>query len=517
MDRGFQTLWRLPIGGLVVTLVALLGYWNANQLRLGFENVWPTAAAAAVCVIVLTFVLRFSCASWDRAGVVATMLAVYLFYVPVLVSVLGFAFSVSVALHAGVIAGLVLIYRAMPKDPSKFQVIAHRMNMVCAAVFMITLLPLAVQQVRLETHRANAAGSLGRLEGRAAEAGPDVWHILLDRYAAVDTLQERYRFDNGPFIAALRARGFAVQDRAYSNYQRTSHSVASTMNGTLLDPIAEPMKAAPADWVPVYRAMRDSAAVKAFNDMGYRTVFAGSWWEPTRFSDSAQRSITIRAVPQLARLMIDHSAIGFWTQGLRAPYFDGRMDQCFRANEKFRLLREIAKDSERKHVFAHFLIPHPPFVLSPDGRCKSAEEARKTERRKNYVDQVRFVNREVLRLVDAIALGSRPAVIVLHSDEGPWPAPYIGDEHGLGTDPVPVPWRKLSKTQLQEKMAILLAVRAPSGRRPATMPTSPVQIYPAILKDHFGSSKPLPPSGHYVFESDTALYRFHDVGDRLTR
>ena len=86
---------------------------------------------------------------------------------------------------------------------------------------------------------------------------------------------------------------------------------------------------------------------------------------------------------------------------------------------------------------------------------------------------------------------------------------------GLGPDPVPVPWSKLSDGQLREKMGILLAVRDPSGRAPVTMPASPVQIYPAILRDHFGSTQPLPPSRHYMFKGDSALYDFEDVSDRL--
>lgn len=197
------------------------------------------------------------------------------------------------------------------------------------------------------------------------------------------------------------------------------------------------------------------------------------------------------------------------------PYFDGRGDQYYRAKEKFRQLREVARDGEAKHIFAHFLIPHPPFVLNADGSCRDLTTARKATRSENYVQQVRFANREVLALVDRIIAGPRPAVIVIHSDEGPWPAPYIGYEHGLGTDPVPVPWSKLSSGQLREKMGILLSVRDPSGERPATMPTSPVQIYPAILHDHFGSRQALPPSRHYVCKGERALYAFEEVSDRL--
>ena len=506
---------QCPIAGIFVTLIAIIAFWSGNQLRLGFESVWPTMASAVAIAAIVTMMFRTICGDWMRAGVAAGLTAVYFFYVPRLLALLPLSFPIAAVLHLAAIVAFVMLYRALPSDQSKFKDIAGRINLLCVLLLTISAAPLAVQQLRLETSRAQAQDGFGPLGGKATAAGPDVWHILFDRYAANDTLKSRYGFDNQPFIDALRQRGFAVQDRAFSNYQRTSHSVASTMNGTFLDPMSQRMAGEQGDWVPIYRAARDGAAIRQFNKFGHRTVFAGSWWEPTRFSAEARDSITIRAVPQLARLVIDQSAAGFWLADLGLPYFDGRGDQCYRANEKFRRLRELAGDRSPKHVFAHFLVPHPPFVLNADGSCRDLETARKATRSENYVDQIRFANREVLALIDKILAGPRPAVIVLHSDEGPWPAPYVGDEHGLGTDPVPVPWSQLSSGQLREKMGILLAVRDPSGKPPVTMPVSPVQIYPAILRDHFGSSQPLPPSRHYMFKGDRALYEFEEVSDRL--
>lgn len=443
------------------------------------------------------------------------MAAFYFFYIPALLSPLRLPFVAEAALHVCTIVALFLLYRRLPSDGAKLSAVRGRVNLLCGLVLALNALPLVFQQFQLEQQRAKAEGSLARLEGKASTSSPDVWHILLDRYAATDTLRTHYGFDNRPFVNALRQRGFVVQDQAFSNYQRTAHSVASTMNGRLLDPMTPHMKRRPDDWIPIYRVMRDSSAVKLFNQMGYRTIFAGSWWEPTRFSASADESILIRTMPQFTRLVIGHSAVGFWTQILRVPYLDGRGDQCFRANEKFRRLRALAQDPDRKHVFAHFLVPHPPFVLNADGSCRTLAMAAKASRNENYLAQVRFANRELVRLVDAILAGPRPAVIVIHSDEGPWPSPYVGNEHGLGTDPVPVPWHRLNKQKLHEKMGILLAVRDPSGHAMNTLPVSPVQIYPAILKDHFGSRQPVPLSRHYIFRSDADLYQFDEVSSKL--
>jgi hypothetical protein len=507
---------RYPVAGICITLIAIMTFWSGNQLRLGFESVWPTMVGAIVIAAIVTAFFRAICGDWARAGMACGITAVYFFYVPRLLALLPLPFPMAAALHLAAIAALVALYRTFPSDGTRLRDVAGRLNLLAALLVVVNAVPLAVQQFRLESARAPAQRSLSELDGKAMPDGPDVWHILFDRYAANATFKAHYGFDNQPFIDALRQRGFVVPDRAYANYQRTSHSIASTMNGTLLDPMARKMSGGDqGDWVPIYRAARNGSAIRQFNAFGYKTIFAGSWWEPTRFSSAAQESVTIRAVPQLARLAIDQSAVGFWLGDLGLPYFDGRGDQCYRANEKFRRLGEIARDGSPKHVFAHFLVPHPPFVLNADGSCRDLETARRRTRSENYVDQVRFTNREVLKLVDRILAGSRPAVIVIHSDEGPWPTPYVGNEHGLGTDPVPVPWTKLSGSQLSEKMGILLAVRDPSGKAPATMPESPVQIYPAVLRDHFGSSRPLPASRYYMFKGDRALYEFEEVGDRL--
>ena len=144
----------------------------------------------------------------------------------------------------------------------------------------------------------------------------------------------------------------------------------------------------------------------------------------------------------------------------------------------------------------------------------STAEAKASSRRDNYIAQVEFANQEALRLIDAILDNGRRSVIVLHGDEGPWPEPYVGDEHGLGTDAMDVDWDAMPPSKLREKMSTMLAIRSTVGP-PKIMPSSPVQIYPAMLAEHFGSRATLPPSEHFLFESDTELYHFEEVTDRL--
>jgi hypothetical protein len=507
-------LGRVPLAGAAITTIALLGIWDVNTKRLGFESAWPTIVAGIAIALLVVASLRPVAGSWARAGLISALVAIYIFYAPALLSLLPLPSGGLVFAHAAVICLLIHVAGKIPRGGEALRDLSARFNLLCLLLLSFNAIPVGVKLASLEGPRRQAQQALPQFQGRATTASPDVWHIIFDRYAGADTLRTVYRFDNQQFIDQLRRRGFAVPDQAFSNYHRTGHSVASTMNGALLDSMSHAMRDQPEDWVPIYRAMRDHAAIRFFDRQGYRTYFAGSWWEPTRFSSVADESIEIRSLPQLARLAIDTSSIGGWLRSFDIPYFNGRADQCFRAGEKFRRLKQVAREDGRKYVFAHFLVPHPPFVLNADGSCRRLEQARKASRRHNYVAQIQFANREALELVDAILAGPRPAIIIIHGDEGPWPEPHVGNEHGLGTDPVDVDWNALPPAKLREKMSTLIAVRAPNGP-PARVPSSPVQIYPIILQEHFGSRAPVPESRSFLFESNDQLYRFHDVSGRL--
>ncbi len=511
MERIFNRLGALPIGGVAITLIVSLTLWRPNMNRLGYEHALPTIAVVVAIAAAATVALRFLLGSWPRAGIGASLLAAFILYsVPIAATVGGAAWGPLI-----VTALLVLAVLAALRIPVGEGAVAvnGKLNLLLVAFALFVTASAIAQQVEVESARPDVDAQFDEFEGRAAANSPDVWHILFDRYASDGVLAERYGFDNRPFLAELKKRGFAVGKDDYSNYQRTAHSVAATLNGEGLDELAGQVSGERNDWVPIYRAISDNEATDFFQRNGYRTTFAGTWWSPTQ-KLRTDETINYRALPELGRKILDQSFVGALLRWTGLPYGDSRQEQCTREKEKFAQLQKLANTAGRNYVFAHFLVPHPPFVIDADGSCKSLEEARGDSRRENYVDQLRFANTQVLALVDAILAGPGEEVIVIHSDEGPWPDPYVGNEHGIGTDPVSVDWPNVDPARLKEKMGILMAVRGPSGP-PRTMPRSPVQIYPAILKDNFGSKRPLPPASHEVFESDAELYRFHDVALKL--
>jgi hypothetical protein len=68
---------------------------------------------------------------------------------------------------------------------------------------------------------------------------PDIYYIILDGHARSDILAELYGYDNNWFVDSLRQRGFYVADRSRTNYAQTYLSLASTLNMTYLDSLAQ--------------------------------------------------------------------------------------------------------------------------------------------------------------------------------------------------------------------------------------------------------------------------------------
>ena len=146
------------------------------------------------------------------------------------------------------------------------------------------------------------------------------------------------------------------------------------------------------------------------------------------------------------------------------------------------------------------------------------KEASAHTREENYTGQVTFTNHAILAFIDArlAAPGPKP-IIILQSDEGPWPKRFAGDEVArLGRDVSNVLWTKASEADLQEKMAIFSAIYMPGAEASVFPPDrTPVNTFREVLNREFGTSLPLLPNRYFVFQDNSNLYRFHEVTAKL--
>ena len=110
-----------------------------------------------------------------------------------------------------------------------------------------------------------------------------------------------------------------------------------------------------------------------------------------------------------------------------------------------------------KFVYAHIISPHDPFVFGPDG------EAAQSDDKFTYVDQVKFINRQIEQILNEIITNSQISpIIILQGDHG-----Y--DSHPSG------------------RMAILNAIYFPGDSIQNLYPTlTPVNTFRLLFNEFLG-------------------------------
>lgn len=302
----------------------------------------------------------------------------------------------------------------------------------------------------------------------AATSLPDVYYIILDGYTRADVLDEVYDFDNEPFLGQLEDRGFYVARESYSNYPATYLSLSSSLNERYVTPelVAGRVQG------DYYDLIQRGGVPSAFKSLGYRYLLVRSVWEGTAGSPLADELLGQGSAfgSEFAAGVVERTVIGAFAPP--ASVADSHL-------AAFDALESIPDRAEPTFTFAHIILPHPPYVLDRDGNIVSKTAALKgswagEENRRGYLEQVRFVNRRFVEVVDRIvARSSTPPIIVVQGDHGVFGATFETDEVRRAT---------------AARLAILNAYLVPDGIRDRLYPSiSPVNSFRVILSGLAGA------------------------------
>jgi hypothetical protein len=379
---------------------------------------------------------------------------------------------------------------------------------VCALTLVVVPL-LAI--VPYESGRLRR-GPLAPMPTPRARAQPapkrDVYYIILDRYAGAATLERLYDFDNREFLDFLRGRGFYVADRSRANYLKSAHSIASSLNMQHLDALAGHVGTQSDDWAPLTALLQDYPVWRFFKEQGYRFLHFGSWWDPTRENDNADVNVNLGPLSGFSRVLFESTAP--YPIVRRLGLLDKRVEHWERIVHQLPRLAEVALMEEPTFTFAHFLLPHRPYVFARDGRFRSRSEEQKTSAKENYLEQLRFTNARIRELVEALlARSAVEPIIIIQADEGPFPPRY-------GKNVRYFDWTKATVDEVREKMEILNALHLPGIDPGVLYPTiTPVNAFRVVLNAYFDTGLELLPDTSYGFVNEDRLYDFFVMDERL--
>jgi len=386
--------------------------------------------------------------------------------------------------------------------------VTKTLNNVAIFVVVFLLINIGIYKLRSrsnlqEIKRAQSA-DLRPANLRRPETLPDIYYIILDRYADAETLKEIYHFDNREFLDYLSAKGFYVATESKSNYLNTAHSLASSLNMEYIHYLSDEVGEESDDWSPLYRMLQDHKVWQFLKANGYKFLHFGSYWGPTGTNQYADQTFTFDLLPQFFYTLYETTM--FYPIGLKLGIFDFRLVQWKRELHHFDKLAEVPNIKEPTFAFAHMLIPHDPYVFDRNGEFLTREEVSKRSREENYVNQVMFANKKLRQLIERLLSSSSVSpIIILQSDEGPLPRRFELDQ--LNFD-----WRQATGEEFREKMGILNAYYLPNADKNVFYKSvTPVNSFRLIFNLYFNTKLQLLSDESYAWVDARHPYKFFNV------
>ena len=355
------------------------------------------------------------------------------------------------------------------KQPTSF---TYPLNLI--SIFLLIYPSLTISSTLIRQSVSDTSSKNSSAVATTNSNSPDVYYIILDGYGRQDVLQREYGFDNSDFINALQARGFYVAQCSQSNYAHTLYSLASSLNYDYLNTLGA------TDDAERISLLKHGAVRAAFEERGYSIVAFPTGWSMTEWTDAdiyPAYGKSFATLTEFETLFLDTTMLRAATDYDRltsktTPYSQARR---LRVLSMIQTLKEIPSREGKYFVFAHFVIPHPPFSFGADGEWLeiNVNTASREVIVNAYINQIMYINREILQVIDALQSKSKiPPVIIVQGDHGPPP--------DLTNDPA-------------ARMPILNAYYLPGVESAeALYPTiSPVNSFRVVLNRYFESHLPL--------------------------
>ena len=351
--------------------------------------------------------------------------------------------------------------------------------------------------------------------GKHSQEKPDIYYLIFDRYGSYQMLKKYLGFDDSPLKNYLTGKGFYFFEDSRANYPKTFLSLASSLNMEHLDYLPKILGENNKDQTYVnFEKLQNYKIWQFLDSFDYTYIHIGSGWTPTRENKYAHINIRYQnpLYDEFFQLLFKSTLIYPVTVKLFPDILIEGAGKRERFVYKLEKLQEIVELDGPKFVFAHFLLPHEPFVFGPLGQPVTSYDLKTRSIKENYLRQLEYTSLQIRNLVENILLKSKnKPIIILQSDEGP----FVNQEF-KGAAGVNVDWSKLGTEAIQTHMGILNAFYLPGISMDAISPTiTPVNTFRLIFNLYFGTDFPLLPDKSYIIKDMDHPYLFIDVTDRL--
>ena len=332
---------------------------------------------------------------------------------------------------------------------------------------------------------------------------PDIFYIIVDGYGRQDILNELYDFDNSEFIDSLEQRGFYVAQKSMSNYCQTTLSLASSLNLDYINNLVQDLDEDSLNRHPVIDLIKNNRVMNKFEKMGYYRTSFFTPYSPVNIKEVENYQRRTFPLNEFSHFIINKTMLPLFLRDVQYDFY--RKDILHIINN----LSGSMHNSKPNFVYAHIIPPHPPFVFDGEGEPLSVNRnfsfadgshwpGEREAYINSYIKHVKFINSQILEVIDDILTQSARPIIIIQSDHGP----------GSGLD-----WADPLKTDFTERLSILNAYYFfDSDYEQLHHEITPVNTFRVIFNQFFNADFELLKDESY-FSTWRYPYKFIEVKD----
>ena len=317
---------------------------------------------------------------------------------------------------------------------------------------------------------------------------PDIYYIVLDEYAGIQTLKNKFNFDNSEFYNYLSEKGFFISSKSYSSYPYTILSIPSSLNMQYLDFNNNEITESAEIESQIRYITDNNLVMKNLSENKYYIVsfFAGS--EAIGHNN-----------------LIDEKICGenyFSSHDVAKIFPEERLKE--KRNEILCTFEKMVEIKNRINqpifVYTHFSLPHDPFVLNHNGELQIFEETNLNyeKSKEAYIQQLKFANKMSIKVIDEILSDTdRDSIIIIQSD------------HGERTK---IDWTNPTEQMIKQGLNNINAIYFPNRHEGlAYDKISNVNSFRIIFNEYFNAEFKLLEDKYFWMESGKPEFKITDV------
>ncbi len=461
-------------------LYPILELRNHNITYVGATDLIRPVILSILLTGLIWIIFRLLTRDWQKSGIITTLMMIAFFtYGQVFIEIES-AFGIVIRhrylalIYASVLLllGMLILWKVRKPDTLISFLTVTGGVLVLFSIARMLQYDLSVYQAAQQSNEAQSS-LIQTVSDTSGTQKPDIYLILLDAHTSVRTMKDEFNYDASDFQQQLENLGFYVAECAQSNYPVTNLSITSVFYANYHQ---EPTL------YPVF----SSLVIKTLRSEGYRVITfenrSNGHFDIGEDLRLSRKQTLLNGVDltgglsefevmlwktSFARIVYDMPQLipAFNLQSLQQwEYYEHYQQTYFMLAE----LKRLPEMGGPKFVFAHFLVPHPPFIFAPNGEFAWAES-----QAKGYVSNAKFIDSQIVPVVAEIIKKSKtPPVIII-----------MGDHGATGVPNLETPERRLS---------ILDAYYVNAQAKKELYETiTPVNSFRIVFNNYFGTHYPL--------------------------